>query len=111
MSKPIRQGDVVLYKIDDMKPEEIQGKTVPHGGQIILAHGEVTGHAHRINVKDHKSNILWELNDNKDMKILQLSKPATLTHEEHHNIQLPPGTYRVFQKKEYTPTGWRTVAD
>jgi hypothetical protein len=43
-----RQGDVLLLAIDpDGLPEKV--RTVPRqGGRVVLAEGEVTGHAHAI---------------------------------------------------------------
>jgi hypothetical protein len=36
---------------------------------------------------------------------------ARIVHPEHHPIELPGGTYRVWQQREYTPEAIRRVSD
>lgn len=46
MNEHYRQGDVLIERIDSV-PDDAQ--PVPlEDGRIVLAHGEVTGHAHAI---------------------------------------------------------------
>jgi hypothetical protein len=96
--QPIRQGDVILTSI-----EKIAGKKLPH---LILAEGEVTGHKHRIS--DGKAE-LYEKEGTLYLRVL--SETATLTHEEHKQIQVPQGEWMVRIQREYEPEGWRYVAD
>ena len=96
--QPIRQGDVILTSI-----EKIAGKKLPH---LILAEGEVTGHKHRIS--DGKAE-LYEKEGTLYLRVL--SQTATLTHEEHKQIQVPQGEWMVRIQREYEPEGWRYVAD
>ncbi len=96
--KPIRQGDVILQPIADAT-----GKKLNH---LTLAEGEVTGHSHRI------SNGQAELYERDGILYLRvLSDTATLTHEEHHQIEIPQGNWMVRIQREYEPEGWRYVAD
>mgnify|MGYP000942105013 CR=1 FL=1 len=98
-----RQGDVLLIPVDE----------IPHGceqvkrdnGRIILAYGEVTGHAHAI------KNRIAKYYKSDGNNYLELPKAATLNHEEHDTIHLPAGIYRVIQQREYTPEEIRNVAD
>lgn len=90
----LRQGDVLLI------PETIPGiaKAVPYKGDVILALGEVTGHAHRIatpgvEVYEHEGT-RW---------IRVPTSGAALTHEEHGAIALAPIEYRVRLQREYRP--------
>ena len=74
-------------------------------GRVILAHGEVTGHAHAIG---HPGATLFQMDGE---TLLSLKDNAVLSHEEHASIQLPAGHYRVVQQREYTREGWINVAD
>ena len=96
--QPIRQGDVILIPV-----AQINGQQLPH---LTLAEGEVTGHSHRI------SDGVAKLYEKNGILYLQvLSETATLTHEEHQQIELPQGSWMVRIQREYEPQGWRYVAD
>jgi len=96
--QPIRQGDVILVPVP-----EIEGKKLSH---LTLAEGEVTGHKHRIS--DGQAE-LFEKDGTLYLRVF--SDVATLTHEEHHAIQIPQGSWLVRIQREYEPQGWRYVAD
>jgi hypothetical protein len=103
-----RQGDVLLQAVvsipADAAPCVVQG-------DVILAYGEVTGHAHRLapeTVKPFAKGGAWSPTAE---RYIQALEGAQLTHEEHGTIALPPGNYRVIQQREYTPEGLRNVAD
>lgn len=101
--KTFRQGDVLIIRDDSAKP----GKPIKReNGRVILAHGELTGHAHAIKAK---SADLFEL-DEID-RLLKVTKPVALEHEEHDTVKLPPGGYRIRIQKEYAPEAIRNVAD
>ncbi|HEY9819724.1 MAG TPA: hypothetical protein V6D35_02955 [Candidatus Sericytochromatia bacterium] len=96
--QPIRQGDVILVPVP-----EIEGQKLSH---LTLAEGEVTGHKHRI------SDGQAELSEKDGTLYLRVfSDVATLTHEEHHALQIPQGSWLVRIQREYEPQGWRYVAD
>lgn len=95
----IRHGDCVVRKVESLPQDAklIQGRKE-------LAYGEVTGHAHRID--------MGELFETKDGKLYcKIRKKTTLSHEEHKNIVLDPGCYEVVIKRQYTPDGWTNVRD
>jgi hypothetical protein len=96
-----RQGDVYITTV----PEIPAGaKVLPH---CILAEGEATGHCHRITETD-----CAELLEHAGQRFLRVKLAAvTLTHDEHDPIVLPPGMYRFWQQREYTPQGHRVVVD
>jgi hypothetical protein len=96
--QPIRQGDVLL-----LPTESITGSKLPH---LTLAEGEVTGHSHRITIGQAE---LYERSGTLYLKVI--SDSATLTHEEHHPIQIPQGNWVIKIQREYEPQGWRYVAD
>lgn len=106
--KMYRQGDVLLLQIDAI-PTEASACNV--AGDVILAYGEVTGHAHRLapeNVKPFAKGGVWSPTAE---RFIQAAEGATLTHEEHGAIALAPGNYRIIQQREYSPQEIRNVAD
>jgi hypothetical protein len=102
-----RQGDVLIERIDALPSNRKSVKR--EKGRIVLAHGEVTGHAHTIESPDA---YLYETADQAGVTFLEVKEAmAELTHQEHATIELPTGTYRVTRQREYTPTEIRSVAD
>lgn len=93
-----RQGDVILVPVKEAKGEK--------ENHLVLAEGEVTGHAHRVSVGEAA---LYKFEEQFYLKVQ--SDIATLTHEEHGPIELPAGNYRVIKQREYTPKGNREVVD
>ena len=101
----VRQGDVLLRRLSN-KPDGASKPIAREHGLIILAHGEVTGHAHKIDSPD------CELVEIAGLTILDVQCAiAALTHEEHAAIEIPQGTYEVVRQREYSPTEIRRVAD
>jgi hypothetical protein len=79
-------------------------RRLPH---LILAKGELTGHAHRIEERD-----VAELFDAGESRYLRVTgNVATLVHQEHLPITLPTGVYRVWFQREYSPEAIRRVLD
>ena len=99
----MRQGDVALVRINAI-PEG--AKKVKRNGAIVLAEGEVTGHAHTIaepSVEIYERDGAMYLNVH--------DGGAALEHQEHATIAVEPGTYRVQKQCEYAPEAIRRVAD
>lgn len=101
--KVYRQGDVLLISAKLPKGAEKQSMQAP----IVLAYGEVTGHAHKIDERDAE---YWTAGGERFIRVA-LGQVANLVHEEHSTIPLPSGTYRVVQQREYSPEEIRNVAD
>lgn len=96
----IRHGDVVIEEVNEIPQEANFVKE-----RKELAFGEVTGHAHRVDV--------GELFETKNGQLyLRVKELSNLTHEEHGTVKLKPGCYKVSIKQQYVP-GWMTerVAD
>lgn len=104
--KPVRQGDVLLIPI--RMADLPNGKPVERDrGRIVLAYGEVTGHAHAI---DSAQATLVETET--DQRFLRIMERAFLRHEEHAIITLEPGAYEVRRQREWTDQDEpRAVAD
>lgn len=92
---PIRQGDV--YVIPATIPAATR-KVARDNGRVILAYGEVTGHAHAITAPT--ATLLTTADNERFLRIV--GSGATLTHEEHAAIEIAPGEYRVVIAREWT---------
>lgn len=105
-----RQGDVLLTRT----LRRPSAQAVPVG--LVLAYGEVTGHAHRVHdgaVTDATDSVpAQELFEEPDgTRLLVVRREADVRHEEHGAIALAPGTYEVIRQREYHPQAIRSVAD
>lgn len=96
-----RHGDVLLKRIG-----QLPGSAQPQAG-TILAHGELTGHSHRLQQSDAVQ--LWGRGTDLFLEVKQPS--ATLIHEEHREIELPQGLYHVWKQREYRPGAYVEVED
>ena len=119
MEEVYRQGDVMLVKVssnpDDL-PKGLKDQTSE--GRIVLAYGEVTGHAHALaeplTEKSPKGKVKafsatpWDASAERFIQVLE---KTALTHEEHDPIQLDKGIYKVVRQREYSPEAIRNVAD
>lgn len=107
MSWMVRQGDVLVVKIKKqpagLKPVEAEGD------HVVLAHGELTGHAHRVPADAAQLSRPRAGSD----RFLEVTRATSLVHEEHAPIDLPEGLYRVVRQREYLPgpVGSREVMD
>lgn len=106
-----RQGDIYFLPIEEcpialIKPEIGQ---IPDDCQEqndgIIAHGEVTGHHHRIS-DTSKAALLVAAG----VAYIQMMAVTKAVHDEHGPIDIPQD-YRCLRQGEYTPQGWRQVAD
>src|SRR5262245_37554454 len=116
-AKHYRQGDVLIERIDSIPST---AKKQKRSRKVILAHGEVTGHHHALEVEDPAD---WWKGEQEISAANE--KPSTLagelfvsvpnggvvTHQEHSRIDLPAGNYRISRQREYSPEEIRNVAD
>ena len=103
----IRQGDVLLVPVDTAPPAD-----AARTSEVVLALGEVTGHAHRLS---GAAVLEWQKGGSRFVRVLG-SEPGALSHEDHDPVParvVPPGqTYRVVQQREWNLAGqWQEVAD
>ncbi|MFJ1704284.1 hypothetical protein [Kitasatospora sp. NPDC088346] len=106
-----RQGDVLIVPVaEGAVPSVVAGLAAqPRDprGRLVLALGEVTGHAHAVvgpgelRRETGPFGTAW----------LRLPEGGRVVHEEHAVIVLPKGWYRVVRQREYTPGAVRVVAD
>ncbi|MEU9056798.1 hypothetical protein AB0D37_41550 [Streptomyces sp. NPDC048384] len=76
-------------------------------GRLVLALGEVTGHAHAI---VGPGELIREPGPFGPL-LLRLPQGGRVVHEEHAAIALPKHWYRVIRQREYVPGSVRIVAD
>ncbi|HEY3325088.1 MAG TPA: hypothetical protein VGP72_31835 [Planctomycetota bacterium] len=96
-----RHGDVLIEAVTE----------IPNGARKLpdctLAQGELTGHSHRVAQADAA-----ELYESSGVLFLRVIKEqATIVHQEHKQIDLPQGLYRVWRQREYSPEEIRIVRD
>jgi len=107
----VRQGDVVVRPCADAVRS---GQAVSDAGRVILAYGEVTGHAHEVVDAQPGNEVLppaalFEQPDGR--RFLFVDRPCLLCHQEHGPIALAPGSYEVVRQREYSPEAIRNVTD
>jgi len=105
--KMYRQGDVLIVAVDELPADATELARDKRG--VVLAEGEVTGHAHRI--PSRHANLYRSESDARFLRVMGPA-PVALQHEEHTAIEISPGNYRVSIHREYQPGELpRQVAD
>lgn len=99
----VRQGDVLLRQLTEL-PANLT--PAPKSERIILAHGESTGHHHSI--PSYAAN---DYTTGGGARVVEVTTPTELVHQEHSAIPLPVATFAVERQREYTPSAIRSVAD
>ncbi len=102
-----RQGDVLIKRVQGI-PEGLQQVPLDQG-RVILAYGEITGHAHAVlgDVELLAADV-----EEMELRFLRVeSEMAEVVHEEHSTIELPAGDYEVRRQREYAPEASQMVAD
>lgn len=99
MKDHCRQGDLLIVRVD-----EIPAETDTVQGNVMLA-GQVTGHSHRLVHGEAPAVAATHLLS------LAVTTQASLVHEEHRPITLPPGRNQVRRQRAYHPQTIRTVVD
>ena len=102
-----RQGDVMITQVvDGSIPEGAEKVALDERLQkVVLAYGEVTGHAH---VLDSKFATMYQWQGD---RLIDVKEGGEVTHEEHDTIPLPPGVYKISIQREYHRSVVRNVAD
>lgn len=117
-----RQGDVGIIKVSEI-PNVFSKEAKRDNGRVILAYGEVTGHAHAIHETKVKSYVTEDgelaltsdfLDDAAGFVTMALEVQedvVDLVHEEHDTLTLTKGKYIIMQQREYSPEALRNVLD
>jgi hypothetical protein len=108
------QGDLYIRKIDVL-PSNLK-LVKAEKGNLILAHSE-TGHHH---IVAERPNIKLYASENPLVSYLEVieatdAAETVIEHlrsfDTHAPIGLDSGIYEIRNAREYTPEGWRRVAD
>lgn len=108
------QGDVMLRRVENF-PEGLTPMK-SESGNYIVAHSE-TGHHHII---AERPNVTVFQTDDPLVSYLQVieatdAMEVVLEHlrnfDTHESISIAPGNYEIRRQREYSPEGWRRVAD
>jgi hypothetical protein len=106
-----RQGDVLIVPVEEAAvppgAEGLARQPRDPRGRMVLALGEVTGHAHAV----VGPGFLVREPGPFGVSWLRLPEGGRVVHEEHGAIPLPRGWYRVIRQREYAPGAVRVVAD
>lgn len=98
--KIYRHGDVLLREVKKMPENAVKEDS------RVLAEGEVTGHAHRID----EMGAIWGFDDKRYLEVQE--GLAMLTHEEHKALEIGKGTYEIVIQREYDDENeWKRVTD
>lgn len=131
----IRQGDVALIRVDVL-PQGVEEVVSQDCARVVLAYGEVTGHAHAIYGEEMAHVHVWAAGMVKYLEVLATAKAnfsqsiivvgadgvpiemeagvhsgVVLKHEEHTYQLIPPGIYKLPVQTEYTPAELRRTVD
>lgn len=105
------QGDLLITRVENL-PKMVKS-IKSENGKFILAHSE-TGHHHSI---AERPGVEFFGTDDPLVSYLRVidDVEVTLEHERnfdtHESLLLKGGTYEIRRQREYTPQGWRRVAD
>lgn len=108
-NKQAAQGDILIIKIDELPNGLVEQKPVKES--YIVAHSE-TGHHHTLPSQGVK--MFAPANDPMVLYVT-VENEADLIHnrsfDTHEALRLKQGNYEIRRQREYTPEGWRRVAD
>lgn len=113
----IRQGDVALIPVqtdapnDYYAPRRYRPETLASmrardaRARAVLAFGEATGHHHSL------EGTLFAPREREPDFVEVGEGGATLSHQEHDRLDVPPGKYRVQRQREWDGRSTVRVAD
>jgi hypothetical protein len=101
-----RQGDVLLIEIE--QPSRTGKPIDPQDTRVVLARGELSGHAHVIQNSNGQAHLFEGPGDR---RYLLMTETGRLQHEEHLAIVLECGWYEVRRQRQYDPAGPTLTGD
>lgn len=111
-----RQGDVLVRRVNSL-PARVKKVKRDNQGRVVLALGEVTGHAHAllergVDLYEVEAPVVPGATADAAERYLHIhAKVAQLVHEEHATLTIPQGVWKVTIQREYEPQSVRMVAD
>jgi len=110
--KFVQQGDVLFFGMEEL-PQTAKRKTINDRRGVVFAEGEVTGHYHACAL-DQTIEIFENLDAQGEKEVWAvLTAPKEVKHQEHDNVTLEPGIYKIGIVREIDPFSKeiREVAD
>lgn len=90
-----QHGDVLIKS--SVIPQEAKREKI--ADKVILAEGEITGHAHVLtDVKDKVETF-----KHGNALYMRVKQPVIVKHEEHKSLTIQPGDYMIDRVKEFDP--------
>ena len=130
MKKKYQQGDVLLVAVTEPIESDIRSECKietcgDKDGKVILALGEATGHHHRFELNKLDLGVTISTLHERYGRYggrgyrrgasyyLIEGGPATLYHEEHNPLTVPPGLYRrtIIREYDHISNSFREVLD
>jgi hypothetical protein len=68
---------------------------------LIVAYGEATGHHHKLEVADRKTNLNFGKDKDGNIYLEVKDYPVEMTHQEHQTQVINPGVYVIGKQYEY----------
>lgn len=99
----VRQGDLLIVPLTRRDSAWYRlPKTEVSGG--ILALGEVTGHAHRV-----EGDLVAVYDTQRFGRVIHAQEDFAIIHDEHAPIALRAGSYQVIRQREFDETPRRRL--
>jgi hypothetical protein len=108
------QGDLYLRRVASLPSGLNEMKK--ENGQFIVAHSE-TGHHHvieaapNVTVYDTSDPLVSYLQVIEATEATEVLIEHLRSFDTHESIGVSPGIYEIRRQREYSPEGWRRVAD
>lgn len=104
--RQVRQGDILLVAVEIKLPLEVEERN-----EVILAEGEMTGHAHTL-----AAPIVYDWQEDGQRYVRVSGGDGELFHQDHDPVAvkvLPSDvTFRVIPQQEWSlKEQWKTVID
>lgn len=102
----IRHGDVLLVRVHNADEIGAKASKLISTGTNVVQKGELTGHYHGLSAKGSAQTEIFANIENPDEKYVAVmgEDGATLTHQEHKQVNLDEGLYKVVIEREFDPT-------
>ena len=97
-----RQGDLFFERIGGSTKNKSTNK-MTRNNTNILAHGEVTGHSHRVVTEKgfHFGEDVNVYTDETGLMTIKSEVPFEVEHDEHGKLNFEAGEYTVGRQREY----------
>lgn len=95
-----RHGDLNFQEITKEQFEKLKanGTKIEHDTEIVLQHGETTGHRHVLTIPKKEVIDIVQLPDGG--WAFKLSSEASITHEDHKKLTFKPTYYHMTRERE-----------